>query len=46
MNETNEVVPTPVVTESTPQVPQTPIVTERKKKNNDRETISSIKCRT
>ena len=44
MNETNEVVPTPVVTESTPQVPQTPVVTERKKRTMTEKQLAALKA--
>ena len=44
MNETNEVVATPVVTESTPQVPQTPVVTERKKRTTTEKQLAALKA--
>ena len=44
MNETNEIVPIPVVPESVPQVPQTPVVTERKKRTTTEKQLAALKA--
>ena len=44
MNETNEIVPIPVVPESVPQVPQTPVVTEQKKRTTTEKQLAALKA--